>query len=126
MTYISPSMASIAASHFFSVTCVSYAESHGGVLAVVALVVVSVCILASFDAAKVGGLRYCLHMAFAIQWTGPLGPATTERDEAAAALVSAMELAAKGYMDVVIIDLAEGGKAYAPADFVKFVMDARS
>ena len=65
-------------------------------------------------------------MAFAIQWTGPLGPATTERDEAAAALVSAMELAAKGYMDVVIIDLAEGGKAYAPADFVKFVIDARS
>ena len=69
---------------------VSYAESLGGVLAVVALVVVSVCILARFDAAKVGGLRYCLHMAFAIQWTGPLGPATTERDEAAAALVSAM------------------------------------
>ena len=65
-------------------------------------------------------------MAFAIQWTGPLGPATTERDEAAAALVSAMELAAKGYMDVVIIDLAEGGKAYAPADFVKFVIDTRS
>ena len=78
------------------------------------------------DAAKVGGLRYCLHMAFAIQWTGPLGPATTERDEAAAALVSAMELVAKGYMDVVIIDLAEGGKAYAPADFVKFVIDTRS
>ena len=37
-----------------------------------------------------------------------------------------MELVAKGYIDVVIIDLAEGGKAYAPADFVKFVIDTRS
>jgi len=59
-------------------------------------------------------------MAFAIQWIGPLGPATTQRDDPVDALESAMEVVAKGYTDIVIVDLAEDGKAYEPADCVKF------
>jgi hypothetical protein len=31
----------------------------------------------------------------------------------------------KGYAGVVIVDLAEGGKAYMPADFVLFYSRAR-
>ena len=58
-------------------------------------------------------------MAFLIQWTGPLGPAKTQRDSPVDALKSAAELLEKGFTDVVIVDLAKDGKAYAPADFAK-------
>jgi hypothetical protein len=50
-------------------------------------------------------------MAFAIQWTGPLGPTTTQRDDPVDALESAMEVVAKGSTDIVIVDLVEDGKA---------------
>ncbi len=63
-------------------------------------------------------------MAFVIQWMGPLGPATTQRDSPVDALKSAMELLEKGNTDVVIVDLSEDGKAYAPADFAEFYKDA--
>jgi hypothetical protein len=61
-------------------------------------------------------------MAFAIQWTGPLGPATTQRrDSAAEALKSAMELLGNGYTEVVIAH--KDGKLYAPVDFAEFYRD---
>ena len=56
-------------------------------------------------------------MAFAIQWTGPQGPASTRRKDPVDALKHAEEMLGKGYADVVIVDLAEDGKAYAPAEF---------
>ena len=59
-------------------------------------------------------------MAFVIQWTGPLGPATTQRDSPVESLACATEMLEKGYTDAVIVDLAENGKAYAPADFARF------
>ena len=62
-------------------------------------------------------------MAFAIQWTGPMGPASTRRKAPVDALKYAVELLAKGYADVVIVDLAENGKAYAPADFRDLYLD---
>jgi len=61
-------------------------------------------------------------MTFAIQWTGPLGPATTQRrDSPAEALKSAMELLSNGYTQVVIVD--KDGKLYAPAEFAEFCRD---
>jgi hypothetical protein len=36
-----------------------------------------------------------------------------------------MEMLGKGYADVVIVDLAENGKAYAPAKFREFYLDTR-
>jgi hypothetical protein len=62
-------------------------------------------------------------MPFAIQWTGIAGPTTTQRDTALEALKYATELLGKGRRDVVIIDLAEGGKAYAPEDFAQFYLN---
>ncbi len=64
-------------------------------------------------------------MSFAIQWTGPIGPATTHRNSPIEALRYALEMLGKGYADVVIVDLAENGKAYAPAEFREFYLDTR-
>jgi hypothetical protein len=60
---------------------------------------------------------------FAIQWTGLTGPTSTRRDTAIEALEYATELLGKDRSGVVIIDLAENGKAYAPADFAQFYLD---
>jgi hypothetical protein len=62
-------------------------------------------------------------MPFAIQWTGITGPTTTRRDTALEALKCATELLGKGRYNVVIVDLAEGGKAYAPEDFAQFYLN---
>jgi hypothetical protein len=64
-------------------------------------------------------------MPFAIQWTGPAGPTMTHRNNPIDALRYAIEMLGKGYADVVIIDLAENGKAYAPAEFREFYLDAK-
>ena len=64
-------------------------------------------------------------MPFAIQWIGPTGPTTTRRDTPLEALSCATEMLGKGHAGVVIVDLAEGGKAYMPADFALFYLDAR-
>jgi hypothetical protein len=63
-----------------------------------------------------------LRDAFRHSVAGPLGPASTQRDEARRALNYAMQLLGKGYSEVVIVDLAEGGQAYAPADFARFYL----
>ena len=63
-------------------------------------------------------------MPFAIQWTGSLGPATTERNTSVEAIRYALELLGKGFADVVIIDLAEDGKAYAPYEFAQLYKQA--
>jgi hypothetical protein len=65
-------------------------------------------------------------MPFAIQWTGPLGPASTRRKDPVDALRYAMQVQAKGYADVVIVDLAEEGNAYAPAEFREFYLESPS
>ena len=62
-------------------------------------------------------------MAFAIQWTGPQGPASTRRKDPVDALRYAVEMLGKGYVDVVIVDLAENGQPYAPADFRDLYLD---
>jgi hypothetical protein len=62
-------------------------------------------------------------MAFAIQWTGPQGPASTRRKDPVDALKYAVEMLGKGYADVVIVDLAENGQAYAPSDFRDLYLD---
>ena len=54
-----------------------------------------------------------------------MGPASTRRKDPVDALKYAVELLAKGYADVVIVDLAENGKAYAPAEFREFYLDTR-
>jgi hypothetical protein len=64
-------------------------------------------------------------MPFAIQWTGPLGPAATHRDTAVAAIRFAIDMLGKGYADVVIVDSADDGKAYAPAQFAQFYKNAK-
>jgi hypothetical protein len=62
-------------------------------------------------------------MAFAIQWTGPQGLASTRRKDPVDALKYAIEMLGKGYADVVIVDLAENGQAYAPSDFRDLYLD---
>jgi 3-oxoacyl-(acyl-carrier-protein) synthase len=64
-------------------------------------------------------------MAFAIQSTGPTGPATTQLDTPVEALTYAVEMLEKGYADVVIVDLSEDGKAYAPAEFRDLYLEGR-
>jgi hypothetical protein len=59
-------------------------------------------------------------MAFAIQWTDPTGPATAQRNSPVEAIKCAVEMLGKGCTDVVIVDLAENGKTYRPADFAQF------
>jgi hypothetical protein len=49
-------------------------------------------------------------MAFAIEWTGPMGPATTHRHGPLEALRFAIEMIGKGYQDVVIVDTTNNGK----------------
>ena len=44
-------------------------------------------------------------------------------DTALEALKYATELLGKGRFDVVIVDLAEGGKAYASEDFAQFYLN---
>ena len=63
-------------------------------------------------------------MPFVIQWQGTFGPASTPRNEARDALNYALQLLGKGYSEVVIVDSAEGGHAYAPADFARFYFDS--
>lgn len=46
-------------------------------------------------------------------------------DYAARYLSCATEMLGKGHAGVVIVDLAEGGKAHMPADFALFYLDAR-
>ena len=58
-------------------------------------------------------------MAFSI-----IGSATAQRDSAIEALKCALEMLGNGHADVVIVDLAENGKAYAPVDFDQFYKDA--
>jgi hypothetical protein len=62
-------------------------------------------------------------MPFAIQWIGITGPTSTQRDTALEALQYATDLLGQGRDGVVIVDLAENGKAYAPADFAHFYLD---
>ena len=57
-------------------------------------------------------------MAFSI-----IGSTTAQRDSAIEALKCALEMLGNGHSDVVIVDLAESGKAYAPADFAQFYKD---
>jgi hypothetical protein len=54
-----------------------------------------------------------------------MGTAMTHRDSPIAALRYAGEMLGKGYADVIIVDLAEHGKAYAPADFREFYLNAK-
>jgi hypothetical protein len=51
-------------------------------------------------------------MPFAIQWTGITGPTSAQRHTALEALKYATELLGQGRCGVVIVDLAENGKAY--------------
>jgi hypothetical protein len=64
-------------------------------------------------------------MRFEIQWTGHQGAAMTHRDTPIEAIRFAIEMVGKGFADVVILDSAEGGKAYAPAQFSQLYKDAK-
>jgi hypothetical protein len=48
----------------------------------------------------------------------------THRDTPVEAVRFAIEIIGKGFSDVVIIDLDENGKAYAPAEFAQFYRNA--
>ena len=52
-----------------------------------------------------------------------MGPASTRRKDPVDALKYAIEMLGKGYADVVIVDLAENGQAYAPSDFRDLYLD---
>jgi hypothetical protein len=64
-------------------------------------------------------------MAFAIEWTGPMGPATTHRDGPVEALRFAIEMIGKGYRDVVIVATTNNGKQYNVAEFRQFYVDTK-
>jgi hypothetical protein len=64
-------------------------------------------------------------MAFAIEWTGPIGPATTHRHGPVEALRFAIEMIGKGYQDVVIVDTTDSGKQYNVAEFRQFYLDTK-
>ena len=64
-------------------------------------------------------------MPFAIQWTGPNGPASTQRKDPTDAFRCAMRMLEKGYGEVVVVDLAEDGKAYAPIEFRELYLEAK-
>ncbi len=55
-----------------------------------------------------------------------MGPATPHRHSPAEALRYAIEMVGKGYADVVIVDLADNGKAYAPAEFREFYLGGKN
>jgi 3-oxoacyl-(acyl-carrier-protein) synthase len=61
-------------------------------------------------------------MPFTIQWTGPPGLATTTRASPIEAIKIAVDMLGKGYIDVVIVDRTQGGKAYTPAEFATFCL----
>ena len=61
-------------------------------------------------------------MPFEIQWTGPTAPESTRLESPADAFKYAAQMFERGYADVVIVDLAEDGKAYSPADFRQFYL----
>jgi hypothetical protein len=50
-------------------------------------------------------------MPFAILWIGMTGSTSTQRDTAIEAQKYATELLGKGCSDLVVVDLAENGKA---------------
>jgi hypothetical protein len=50
---------------------------------------------------------------------------STKRKDAVEAVRFAMGMLGKGYADVVILDLAEDGKAYAPAEFRDLYLEGR-
>jgi hypothetical protein len=54
-----------------------------------------------------------------------MGPATTHRTSPNDALRYGIEMLGKGYADVMIMDLAENGKAYAPAEFREFYLSTK-
>jgi hypothetical protein len=64
-------------------------------------------------------------MPFEIQWTGHQGAAMTRRETPVEAVEFAAEMLGKGFADVVIVDLDDGGKVYAPAEFARFYTNAR-
>jgi hypothetical protein len=64
-------------------------------------------------------------MPIEVQWTGPVGPEATRRTSAVKALRYAVQMFERGFTDIVIVDLAENGKAYSLADFRQFYLDAK-
>jgi hypothetical protein len=56
---------------------------------------------------------------------GRMGPAITHREGPSEALRFAIEMLGKGYSDVVIVELAENGKAYSPAEFRQLYLNTR-
>ncbi len=64
-------------------------------------------------------------MPFEIQWTGHQGSAMTHRATPAEAVRFAIEMLGKGFSDVVIVDLDNSGKTYAPAEFAQFYTNAK-
>ena len=83
------------------------------------------CIRCSGLVLAIGSAWSQRRMPFAVQWIGHLGRATTHRDAAVEAIRFAIEMLGKGYADVVIVDSADGGKAYAPAQFAQFYKNAK-
>ena len=63
-------------------------------------------------------------MTFEIQWTGHHGAAMTHRDTPVEAIRVAIEMRGKDFTDVVIVDLANSGKTYAPTEFARLYKDA--
>ena len=64
-------------------------------------------------------------MSFTILWTAPTGPATTHRNEPIEAIRYAIQMLAKGYADVMIVDPSKGEKAYSPTEFAQFYSDTK-
>jgi hypothetical protein len=64
-------------------------------------------------------------MAFAIEWTGSMGPAKTHRHGPVEALRFAIEMIGKGYQDVVIVDTTNDSKQYSVAEFRQFYVDTK-
>jgi hypothetical protein len=56
-------------------------------------------------------------MPFAFQWTDSLGPATTNRDTPIEAIRFAIDMLAKRFRDLLIIDLNQDGKAHSRPSF---------
>jgi hypothetical protein len=64
-------------------------------------------------------------MMFEIQWTGHQGAAMAHRDTPLKAIRFAIEMLGNDFTDVVIVDLAEGGNTYTPAQFARLYKDAK-
>jgi hypothetical protein len=65
-------------------------------------------------------------MFFTILGTAPTGPAASHRYDAIEAVKCAIQMLAKGYADVVIVDSSNGDKAYTPTEFAQFYADAKN